>query len=196
MPSNDIYELTVRQLINSQNVSNVHHFKQSGADGSGTGEFALDTIWNAAFKPFYLAVCVNVLQVVDLSIRKIRPVQTQPTVFPVAEFGTDVAAGYPTHSCVILRQFATPAGRKGTGHMKIPSPPITGVNEGRINLVYATQLKVLGDSYEAQHTDVASGYTFDPVVYSQVDNVGRKILKSVPAVRVRTCHSRQIGVGD
>ncbi len=196
MADGDIYELTVRQTLNSQNISNVHHFKQVGDDGTGTAEFALDAIWNAGFKDLYKQVVTLLTFITDLSIRQIQTVQTQPTVFPVAESGDDVSTALPTHCCAILRQKAEPDGRKGSGHMKIAGPPITAANEGRINLVYATLLKALGDAYESQHTDVASGYSFDPVVYSQVDQVGRKILKSTPLTRLRTCHSRQVGVGD
>jgi len=196
MPADDIYELTVRSTLAGQNLANVHHFKQVGSDGTGTAEEALDTIWQAVFKPLFLQVTTSTFEVVDLSIRQIQPVQTQPTVFGALAMGDEAGEALPSHCCVLLRQQAIPSGRKGSGSMKVPAVPLTFVDRGRITLVAAVLYKALGDAYEAQHTDVASGYTFDPVVYSQIDSVGRKIMKSTPSTRTRTVHSRQIGVGD
>lgn len=194
MAKDDIYELTVRSIINQQNVVNVHHFKQSQDDGSGSALDALDEIWNAAFKTEFLELLVDTLQVVDISIRRIKPTQTQPTVFAVGSFGTTAIAGLPTHCCAIVRQQAQPDGRKGTGHVKIPAPPITAVESGRVNAAYATLLNTYAENFEAEQV-ATSGYRFDPSVYSQVDNVARKILKARGLARVKTCHSRQIGVG-
>ncbi len=190
----DIFELTVRSLLNQQNIANVHHFQQTEDDGSGSALDALDVIWNASFKTQFLANLVDVFQIVDISIRRIKPTQTQPTVYPVAEFGIIAQPGLPTHACVIVTQLAEPDIRKGSGHVKVCGLPITAVESGRMNSVATGLMNTWADNFK--NLQVApSGFRFDSVVYSQVDNVARKILRARAYTRIKTCHSRQIGVG-
>ncbi len=196
MAIGDIYELTTRMTIFTQNVVNVHHLLQSRADGSGKAEDAIDVIWNAIFKTAFKDVMTGDVTIVDLSIRRIKPTQTQPTVYAVGESGSIMSGTLPSNCCAIVRQFAQPAGRKGSGHVKIVGVPQDNINEGRVNAAYATLLNTYGTKFAAEVVDAASGYGFDPAVYSTIDSVARPILKAGAASRVRTVHSRQIGVGD
>jgi len=49
MPAGDIYELSVDAQYNGQNVTNVMHMVQIGADGSGDARVAVNAIWVGVF---------------------------------------------------------------------------------------------------------------------------------------------------
>lgn len=194
MAKDDIFELTVRSLLNSQNIANVHHFQQTQNDGSGLNLDSLAEIWVASFQTQFLALLVDTFQVVDLSIRRILPTQTQPKVFPIAAFGVSTGGGLPTHACAIVGQWAEPDGRKGSGHVKICGAPVSACDEGRINLAYGTLLNAYADNFKNEQV-ATTGFRFQPGVFSQVDNQCRTILQARGKSRFKTCHSRQIGVG-
>jgi len=195
MPNGDIYELTVRSTYASQNIVNVHHFVQNQADGTGTAEDSLDEIWQAGFKIAFADLFTAEMNVVDLSIRRIKPTQTQPTVYPVSQIGSFMGDGLPPQCCALVRQSAEPAGRKGSGSVKICCVPLTETHEGRISAAYATLMNTYGAKFVPEYV-ATTGYRFNAAVYSQIDNVARPILKAGAASRIRTVHSRQIGVGD
>ncbi len=194
MPAGDIYECTVRMSFFGQNVVNVHDFLQSGADGAGKAEDAIEVAWLAVFKTALLNIMTPDVTVDDLSIRRIKPTQTQPTVYGQADPGVATGESLPTHCCAIVTQLAEPAVRKGTGHVKIAGVPSDQVRGGRISESYADDLNTYGDGFEAEII-VPSAYRFFPAVYSQIDSVARPILKAGGRSRVRTVHSRQLGVG-
>jgi len=194
MAKDDIYETTVRQTFAGQNIVNVHHFLQSRVDGSGKAEDALDFLWNNIFKQAHLEICTGDLTIVDISIRRIKPTQTQPTVYPVGAAGLIMSNTLPPQCTVLVRQFAEPAGRKGTGSVKICALPGDEIFEGRVSESYLTLLNTYGSKFLGEVV-LPSAYAFYSAVYSQIDKVARPILKGVGSARVRTVHSRQIGVG-
>ncbi len=195
MAKDDIYELTVRQTVALQNVVNVHHFLQSRVDGSGLAVDALNTLWNSIFKLAFKALLSSELNIVDISIRRIKPTQTQPTVFAVGENGTNMVNAMPTHCCALVRQFAEPAVRKGTGSVKIAGVPQDAVNQGRVSVAYAALMNTYGNKFVGEIIDATSTYAFEPSVFSQIDSVARPIIRAGHSSRVRTVHSRQIGQG-
>lgn len=195
MPDGDIYEATVQMSFFAQQVVNVHHFVQSGADGAGKAEDAVDVAWANVFKTALRNIMTDDVTINALSIRRIKPTQTQPTVYGYADNGLATGESLPTHCCAIVTQLAEPAGRKGTGHVKIAGVPSDEVKGGRISGDYATDLNTYGDGFEAEII-TPSAYRFFPAVYSQIDSVARPILKAGGRTRVRTVHSRQFGVGD
>lgn len=196
MPDGDIYELTVDCTYGGQDIANVHHFVQVGTDGSGSARESLATVWSDEFKPSFLAVVVDVLNVVQLRIRKLFPTQTQQHVQAIGETGDYVETGLPPQQCAILRQHGTRSGRKGTGHMKISGVPITEVDTGRVTAAYATKLNTLGTAHATSHTDAGTGFVFRSCVLGTTDDVAREIQKAGGTSRIKTCYSRTIGVGS
>ena len=196
MPDGDVFELSVDLQNAGQNMVNVHHFEQIGTDGTSSWQIALDAVWNLEFRPKFLAVFVTAVAVVQLRMRRIEPTQTQQTIFPIGDNGDILDVGLPTHSAAIVRQYAEPSGRKGIGQVKVTGVPMLQVDEGRVTAAYATDLNAYGAVFDKQFTDAASGYTFVSSVYSQIDNVARRILKAGATSRIKTVHSRQRGVGQ
>lgn len=80
--------------------------------------------------------------------------------------------------------------------MKISGVPITAQDTGRINTAYADLMNTLGLVFAAKLSDPASGYTFDSVILSALDDVPRVIEQSGSTSRIRTVYSRSIGVGQ
>ena len=80
--------------------------------------------------------------------------------------------------------------------MKISGVPIARVDAGRIDVTYAALILTLAEEFKHVHTDVATGYTFEAAVYSQIDGLASDILAVGAASRIRTVYSRSIGVGQ
>ncbi len=196
MASGDIYELTVDQTYGGQDIVNVHHFVQIGDDGSGDARDALTKMWDDDFKTPFLAVVVDVLNVVQVKARRLFPTQTQQFFLAVGETGTQVQTGLPPQQCAILAQVGTRFGNRGRGYMKISGVPITEVDSGRITAAYATLLNTLGTEHSTNHTASPSGYVFHGAVLSSVDDVARQIQKAGGTSRIKTVYSRSIGVGS
>lgn len=192
----DILECNIDMTYSGQDVTNVLHFIQVGADGAGDVREALATLWEDHYKTTFLALLVNAVSVVQLRIRKLYPTQTQQHLAPILEGGDSVANGMPPNCCAIMRCASVRDGRKGVGFMKITGVPQDAVNEGRINLAYGALVNAHGAVYEDDQTESGSGFVFRSVVYSVIDNVGRAILKAGATSRVKTVYSRSAGVGQ
>lgn len=198
MPSGDIFECNVDQTYAGQNMTNVLHFQQVGDDGTGTALVAISGIWVVFFKNLHAALLVDAVNIVQLRIRQVLPIQTQQLIFPIGQQGDVTEGGLPPQQCAILQQKGQRGGvkgRRGAGHMKISGVPDNVVDTGRINANYAGDMNALGDEFAKQITDSPSGFKFDSVVLSQIDDVARVIQFSGPASRIRTVYSRTIGVG-
>ena len=198
MADGDIYEVNVDQTYAGQNLTNVLHFEQDGTDGTGTARDALEDIWTDNFKVPHLALLVDSLVITQLRIRKLFPTQTQQQILSVAAAGTVVAIGLPPQQCAILGQKAVKGGakgRRGAGHMKISGVPVAATSNGRVDVAYAGEMNTLGLVFIAKLTDIPTGYTFDSVVLSAIDDVPRVIEQSGSTSRIRTVYSRTIGVG-
>lgn len=196
MPALDIFELSVDMTYQGQNVVNVHHKQQIGADGTGTWQASLLTNWQVAYKPRLRAVMTAGINIVQVRMRRLFPTQTQQTITTINEFGLHAGDGMPPHCAALLRQRGQTTGAKGCGGVKFCGVPNQVVLNGKITVAYAALMELYGDQDESDITDGATGYTFRGGVLSQVDNVFRKILKCYATPRVVTVHSRQIGVGQ
>jgi hypothetical protein len=199
MADGDIFELNIDQTYNGQQMTNVLHFKQDGTDGSGSVLVALGNVWVVNMQSLHLALLVSSLNVDQLRIRKLFPTQTQQFLQAVNLPGDALGDGLPPQQCAILSQQATrggPGGRRGNGHMKVSGVPITAQDSGRINNAYGADMVALGAQFQAKLTDIPTGFTFDSVVLSMVDDVARVIVGSGPTSRIRTVYSRSIGVGQ
>lgn len=199
MPSGDIYEVNLDHTYGGQNLTNVLHFQQDGTDGTGTARDALADIWDDNFKAPHKALLVDSVLLVQLRIRQLFPTQTQQQLVTINETGDVMTNGLPPQQCAILSQKGIrggPKGRRGAGHMKISGVPVGAVDAGRVNLNYAGDMNTLGLVFADKLTDIPTGYTFDSVTLSNVDNVGRVIEVSGSTSRIRTVYSRSIGVGQ
>jgi len=196
MPANDVFELTVDMTHNGQNLANVHHFTQIGGDGTGTWQDALKQIWIDSYRAALKAMMVTAVNIVQIKVRRLFPTQTQSTTTAIGEAGDIIGVGLPTHAAVLLRQRGFPTGRKGTGGVKICGVPIGAQTAGRLSSAAAALVKTYGDVSESDITDGGSNYTMRAGVLSNVDNVLRKIQKSIVTPRIVTVHSRQVNVGD
>lgn len=196
MPALDIFERSTDMTYGGQNVVNVEHLQQIGADGTGTWQASLFTNWDVAYKPRMRNLMTAQVNIVQVRMRRVLPTQTQQTTTTVNEAGLHAGDGMPPHIASLLRQHGETTGRKGTGGIKFTGIPNTEVLNGRITVAYAALMELYGDQDESDITDGATGYTFRGGVLSQVDDVFRKILKSYATPRVVTVYSRQRGVGQ
>jgi hypothetical protein len=182
--------------FNGQNVTNVQHFTQVGDDGTGDARNAIAQIWDDDFRVTLKAVLNGTVNIVQTRIRRIQPTQTQQLITAIGELGDGSGPAYPTGSCVIIRLMSISSGRKGTGGVKICGMNNTDIALGRLNVAAANKLQTHANVYADTYTDSGSNYVMVPVVYSRIDNVGREILSAVILTRVKTVHSRQVGVGQ
>lgn len=196
MPSGDVYELNVDGTLAGQNICNVHHYVQVGTDGTGSAFAALSTLWNDVNKPVFLDCCSDEYDIVRYRVRRLKPIESQTQIFAATGAGTNVAISMPNQICSILRQHAVPLLRRGTGHVKIPAMPITGVEEGRVTVAQAALMQLYGVKMIANQAESGSGYVFRAGVFSQVDEILREIVKIVPMGQVKTVYSRGIGTGS
>lgn len=195
MPTGDIYELNVDMELSGQAVTNVHHFRQEGADGTGDPREALANVWDDYFKTTAKTLAVIGLTFVQTRNRQIKPVQTQQFFNNINESGDIPDPGMPTGSCVLIRFYTENAGPKGIGGMKVVGASIDNIEFGRVNVAYANLCQAHADLFGITYTDSGSGFKFIPCVYSQIDNVAREIVLGVVLTRAKTVHSRQVGVG-
>lgn len=196
MPDGDVFECSVDQTLAGQNITNVYHFIQVGSDGSGDARSALRDMWNFFYKVKFLDCVVTDVALVQARIRRISPTQTQTLTSALTGSGDIGVESLPSQSCAILRCYAIPSGRKGTGHVKLSGIANTLVAAGRISASLLAIIRLYGQVMETDHADAGSGFVFRQVVWSIVDSVAREIVQARPTGVVKTVHSRQIGVGD
>ena len=193
MPINYIYELDCDMTFNNQKVTNIYHFVQTGADGSGDGRFAIGTGWVSEFLAPLLSLLADEVQVDILRIRRLLPIQTQTLIVTINEPGLVAGQPLPTNQCSVLRLYGTRDGRKGIGNMRLPGVDNGFVDEGRIDGSYLALMELYGDKFEADFTD--TGWTFRSVVLG-TDDVGRKVQVTKATSRIKQLRSRTIGQGQ
>lgn len=196
MPSGDVYSVSIDQTFQSQNLSNVVHFIQVGSDGTGDARDALATVWEAEFKTTLLACMIGDVEIDQLRIRRIHPTTTQAKIEAINEQGSQSGVGMPVGSCAICRFSTQSSGRKGTGFTKVAGASIDFVQDGRADLAYALLLQAYADEFIQDYTDAGTGYVFHAAVWSKIDLVARPIEIGIALTRIKTIHSRQIGVGS
>ena len=195
MPSGDVYSMSVDQTLASQALSNVLHFVQVGSDGTGDARAALYSVFDTSFLDALLGCLVSDVDIVQTRIRRIHPTTTQAKITAVGAPGLLVGNPMPVGSCSIIRFSSESSGRKGTGFSKITGARTIDVRDGRVDVVYAVLLQAYADLFPIDYTDAGTGYVFRACVWSSIDLVARKIDIGNALTRVRTIHSRQIGVG-
>jgi len=195
MPANDVFEMSVDQTLDSQNLTNVYHFIQTSSDGTGDARSALNALWTLIWKTLYLATVTGAVNMIQTRVRRLHPVQTQTLITANAGAGGIAAESLPPQSCAILRQYATPLARRGTGHVKISGIDVAASESGRIDAAQETLLNAFGAPMASDQTEVASGYVFRMGVYSSIDEQLRPIQSALALGRIKTVYSRSIGVG-
>lgn len=196
MPANDIFELNVDQTLSGQNITNTYHAKQTSADGTGDARTALHLWWVEHFQTEFLNCVSANLATIQTRVRRIKPTETQSLTTAMAANGGQSDEHLPPQSCMIMRQHATPSGRRGTGHVKISGVGVSAVQFGKIDNAQRLLNILFGNEMEAGHTETTTGYVFHLGVYSQVDTICRLIEKAESLTRIKTVHSRSVGVGS
>jgi len=194
MPANDILEISVDAILNGQNVTNVMRFIQVGVDGSGDARVALANVWVNQFDGPLRNTQVTAVAHQQLRVRRLLPTQTQTIITPNLQPGTLTGVGIPVNQCVVLRFYGTPAGRKGTGNQRMYGIRTISVLDGRIDNGQSTLIQTYAVLFTSTQADI-SGYSFRGVVLGN-DNLARQIERTTPLPRIRTMHSRTVGVGD
>ena len=195
MPAGDIYQCTAEMNMDNQDIVNVYHFVQIGADGTGDPRQKVGLIWLANFETPLLACMTADVQIDVLRIRRISPTTTQSFITTVGTTGGLPGASLATNQVAVLRLYATKAGRKGIGNLRIPGIDNTFINEGQIDASYVGILEIFGLAFEVDQTDVASGYSFRSVVLG-TDGVGRQVQIVRATSRIKQLRSRTIGQGQ
>lgn len=194
MPAGDIYELSCDSLLDLQNLTNVHHFVQVGADGTGDPRVALASIWTLSFQVAWLNTQPLTSTLVQTRGRRLLPTQTQSFFTAVGVAGGIIGDVLPANSVVVLREYAIPSGRKGIGNQRISGIPASGTDAGVIDTTYAALVELYGLPFTVDQTHVASGFVFRACVLGS-DDVARKIEKVLATTKVKQLRSRTIGVG-
>ena len=196
MPANDVFELAVDQLIRAQNITNVYHCIQVGSDGTGDARDAVALWWDEHFKENYLDCVVTDLAMVQTRVRRIQPTQTQTTTTAATGDGDILETALPSQSCAILRTYAVPLARRGTGHVKICGIGISSTGNGAIDSSLETTINAFAAEMQQDQTETTTGYIFRMGVYSTIDEVLRPIVLAKARPRIKTVHSRSMGVGQ
>jgi len=196
MPANDVYEMAIDHTLAGQNLTSVYHAKQIGVDGTGDGRAAMHLWWEEHFEALFLA-CVSInLVLVQSRIRQLQAVETQSLITALAGAGGIAIDQLPPQSCAILRTHATPLLRRGTGHVKMSGITVDHTDAGRIDAALFALIAAFGVPMETDKTEATTGYVFHMSVLSQVDDIARPILKTESLTRIKTVHSRSVGVGS
>lgn len=196
MPNNDIFELNVDSTLSGQNLTNTFHLKQTGSDGTGDARTAVNLWWVEHFRAEWLDCLSFQFTEVQTRVRRIQPTQTQALIVADVEPGTIAVETLPPQSCMIIRCHATPSARRGTGHTKLSGATIDSCANGKINNAQRLLNIAFANQLQAGHTEATTGYVFHMGVYSQVDTICRLIEKAEALVRIKTVHSRSVGVGS
>lgn len=196
MAADDVFAVSLDTQYNGQNCVNVLHFIQIGADGTGTWQAALLSVWEDNFKVPWIALMVGGVNIVQVRMRRLIPTQTQQTITNIGTVGAHTGAGMPTHAAALLRQRGLTTDEKGTGGQKIVGVPVTEVANGRISKAYSDLMVAYGQEGEVDITDGTSQFKFRQVIYNVPLKSSRKVIHSDGTPRIVTVHSRQLGVGQ
>lgn len=193
MPANDIFEVSVDATYNGEAMTNVMHFIQIGADGTGDARSALNSVWVNDFDVAQRNLQVDSVTHFQQRTRRLFPTQTQSFIAANSATGTFIDNGLPTNQCAILRFYGALAGRKGVGHQKLYGVGTTFILQGRISASYKTLMDAYGDIFKVDRTD-SSGFVFRAGVLG-TDDVLRQIQKTEAMTRIKQVHSRSARVG-
>ena len=196
MPANDVYELSIDQLLQGQNLTNVHHCIQIGSDGTGDARAAVTLWWDEHFKENWLDCIVTAVSMVQTRVRRLQPTQTQTLITAATGDGDVLGEGLPSQSCGIIRTYAVPLARRGTGHVKVPGIDIAVTAAGKIDAATESIWNAFAVEMQTDLTETTTGYIFRMGVYSTIDEVLRPIVLAKARPRIKTCHSRSMGVGN
>jgi len=193
MPANDVFEVSVDAVLNGQNMTNVMHFIQIGADGTGDARTAMAGLWTAIFDlPLRNTQSSSVLHQ-QTRVRRVLPTQTQTTITAGVNAGTRLVESIPTNQTAILRFYANPFGRRGTGNQRFYGVGTDVVLSGRISDGMATLMQLYGVLF-ITNAPPSNSYVFRAAILSN-DGIARPIMKTLPLPVVKTMHSRTVGVG-
>ena len=195
MPAGDVYQLTAEMTFDNQQVVNGYHFVQVGVDGSGDPREAVALIWNDLFQAPFSNLVSNNLEINNVRVRKVLPIQTQAFVLAVNEQGSVAGDVLPTNMCAVLRLYGILSGRKGIGNLRIPGVVVTFIADGQVDASYVGIAEIFGNLFEADQTEAGSGFVFRSCVLG-TDDVARTVQRAVMTSRIKQLRSRTVGQGD
>lgn len=195
MPANDVFELSVDAIYNTEGMTNVMHFQQVGADGTGDARDALLAIWLGTFDTSQRACQVDSVVHFQDRCRRVLPTQTQTIQVANSGVGTVVGNGLPTNQCAILRLYGALSGRKGVGHQKMYGVGVAFQLAGRLSLAWRDKVEAYAAPFPFNQTHIPTGYVFRAGVLGN-DGVLRQVQGTDALPRVKTVYSRSSRVGS
>lgn len=196
MPAGDVYESSIDMTFAGQKLTNVIHFVQVGADGTGDPRESVTGILTTDFLPDYQNLVVDSLTFDQVQARRLFPTQTQQWTAASGVVGTQLSDGLPPQSCAILRLYGSRIGNRYVGRQLISGLPTSAVKDGQINNTLMGLLGIYGDHFESSHSFPISGYEFTATILRRADSTNSQIIRAQSLARVRTARSRQLGIGQ
>ena len=196
MAANDVYSLSLDSLYNGQNTVNVMHFKQVGADGTGDARNSLNIMFDITLRTLFEPLFTDETTMVQTRARRLFPTETQTLTGALGDPGTETSNGLPPQCCAILRLVGNRGAGRGSGSLKLGQIGEGFVDEGRVDASYVALAQSLGNQLAQDIVEGTFNWTWRCVIWNPGDNTFITVQAARPATRIRTVHSRQLGVGQ
>jgi len=193
MPAGDTYEMSLEGIYNGQSVVNTYKAYQIGADGTGDARKALVDAFNVDIWPLIKAFLIDSYSQSIYRSRGIGANETQTLVTPATDTGAVVGEGAPPNSVLIVRNYSTPIGRKGTGRNLFSAVPEDQIANGNFLAAYLGTVELYAQAIPQPITDAFTGYVFGLGIWnSDLANVIQyQRCEALP--RAKTLRSRTLG---
>ena len=190
MPNGDVLEVNVNWNQEIQTFTNVLHYRQVGADGTGDVRQALVDAIQSGVQTEWLAAVSEDVTLLGYAARKLYPVQTQQLDVPINAPGTDVADAMTPNIACVIALYAQIEGRKGVGRVYVSGVPEDGISFGNINGPSRATLNALKEQLVLPIVDAGTGFSFQLAVWDGVASIARDVVKGVLRFRVSNLRSR------
>jgi len=195
MAQNDVFELRVNYVMNSQKMVNVHHFVNDSAAGTGDEPSALADVFNNDFVPVLTTALTDSITVASISARGVGAAQTQYVEVDASSPGAIASQPLPTNIAGVISMYTGGILPRDRGRVYIPGLPEAGQDRGVVSVATYSNLNDYAFLFNDDHTDAATGYVFHMVVWSPAFPAVRQVQLAVPQSILKSMHSRTIGVG-
>jgi hypothetical protein len=196
MAVNDIHQVVVRQLLHSQTILNVLHYRVSVDGGAATPSDLATLITNNVI-PQFKQCQSNELTHVDIVVQKIWPLPPFVPIFSAVAAGAGSIAqnSLPTSMTAVITKRTAFAGRKYRGRVFVCGVPITLELDSQITaaglILYNNLAAVLDDA----QTSALGANAWVPIIWHRVPKTFDTVVSADARPILRNQRRRQVGKG-
>jgi len=194
MPQNDIYQLSVDQILDDNSFVNVHYFQQNSDDEALPAAQALIQAYRNNVEASQLACQSNDMSIVGYRAIRVFPNPTQADEILAFVPGGLVGEAHPANNSAIVAWYSTEASPVKIGRSFISGIRELDVTKGLITSSLNDVLVIFANNLIQEITSSA-GTNFQKVIFNVALNTFADVVQAEVRTRMRKLRSRTKGQG-